>query len=69
MPFSLLGLTTKHFRLFRRARFLFSVMSTGTRDTMELGKGVMVLEVVLRVLGSFWLGSGEFVGLTANKRI
>ncbi len=45
-----------------------AISGKGMRDTMELGKGVMLLEVVLRVLGSFWLGSGELVGLTTNKR-
>ncbi len=37
------------------------------RDTMGLGKGVMVVEVIVGVLGSFELGSGEFVGLTTSR--
>ncbi len=32
------------------------------RDTMVLGIGVEVLVVIVGLLGSFGLGSGEFVG-------
>ncbi len=50
-------------------------MSTGTgamsgreiRDTMGLGEGVVVLVVIVGVLESFELGSGEFVGLTTSR--
>ncbi len=43
-----------------------SISSKGMRDTMGLGNGVVVLVVIVGLLGSFGLGSGEFVGwLTA----
>ncbi len=37
------------------------------RDTLGLGKEVVVWVVIVGVLGSFRLGSGEFVGLTTNR--
>ncbi len=61
--------------LFRRAKALFIVVSAGPgaisgkgmRDTMGLGKGVVVLVIIVGVLGYFRLGSGELVGLTASR--
>ncbi len=55
-----------------RTTALFIVVSTGTgaisgkgiRDTMSLGKGVAVF---VGELGSFGLGSGEFVRLTTSR--
>ncbi len=57
--------------LFGRAGALFTVVSAGTgassgrgvRDTIGLGKGVVVLVIIVGVQGSFRLGCGEFVGL------
>ncbi len=53
--------------LFGLARDLLIVVSTGMgtisgkgiRDTMGLGRGVVMLVVIVGVLGSFGLGSGE----------
>ncbi len=43
-----------------------AISSKGMIDTMALVNGVAVLVVIVGVLGSFGLGSGEFVGwLTA----
>ncbi len=41
-----------------------AISGKGMRDTMGLGKGMVVLVVIVGVLGSFGLGAGEFVGLT-----
>ncbi len=61
--------------LFGRAGARFTVVSAGTgaisgkgmRDTMGLGKGPVVLVVIVGVQGSFGLGCGEFVGLTTSR--
>ncbi len=37
------------------------------RDIMGLGKGVVVFVVIVGLLGSFGLGSGEFVGLMISR--
>ncbi len=39
----------------------------GMRDTIGLGKGVVVLVVIVGVQESFGLGCGEFVGLKASR--
>ncbi len=54
---------------------LFTVVSAGTgaisgkrtRDTIGLGKGAVVLVVIVGVQGSFGLGCGEFVGLMTSR--
>ncbi len=43
-----------------------AISGKGMTDTKGLGKGV-VLVVIVGVLGSFELGSGEFVGLTTSR--
>ncbi len=62
-------------RLFGRAEALFTVISAGNRaisgkgmrDTIGLGKEVIVLVVIMGVQGSFGLGCGEFVRLTTSR--
>ncbi len=44
-----------------------AISGKGMRDNMRLRKGVVVLVVIVGVLGSFGLGSGEFVGLTTSR--
>ncbi len=61
--------------IFGRARNLFLFESTvlgatsgkGVRDTMGLRKRVVASVVIVGVMGSFGLGSGEFVGLKTSR--